>query len=239
MANIITVGRVLLLFVAVGLLYTDRFWPIFIAAWLIALVFLGDGIDGWVARRRGSTTNFGAVLDIAGDRIVENVLWIVMADLGIVPIWAPLVVLTRSFAVDVVRAAVLPKGKTPFGDSTMARSPLTKWLTASRFSRAYYGWSKGFAFFFLTLMLAWQAPGGATSFLDPIYSVEAFRFVVWFLTYSSVALCVIRGLPVLYDAYFYLRDEDAEVPDLEPMLPQERPWPPISTEQPERGRQIS
>lgn len=206
MANLITFGRIILLFVAVAMLYSDDYWLIFFSGILIALVILADGLDGWVARRQGSTSELGAVLDIAGDRVVENVLWVVFAHLQLIPVWVPLIVITRSFSVDVVRAAMLSRGMTPFGDSTMMRSAFTRFLTSGRFSRAYYGWSKGLAFVLLAWMLAWELD--PSKFLGSVYDVEVFRGIVWFIVYSSVAICVIRGLPVLYDAMYYFRDEE-------------------------------
>jgi len=234
MANLITAGRIFLLFVAVALLYSDVYGLLVFSGVLIALVILADGLDGWVARRRGSTSELGAVLDIAGDRIVENVLWVVFAHLTLIPIWAPLVVITRSFSVDVVRAALLSRGMTPFGEKTMMRSSFTRFLTSGRFSRAYYGWSKGFAFVFLAWMHAWETH--PERFLDAAYGNELFRGVVWFIVYSSLAICVIRGLPVLYDALYYFRAEeqmaDASAQDASTELG-------VTTEQAERGRSIS
>ena len=206
MANLITAGRIVLLFVAVALLYSDVYLLMFLAGILIAIVILADGLDGWVARRRDSTSEFGAVLDIAGDRIVENVLWVVFAHLQIIPVWAPLIVITRSFSVDVVRSAMLARGMTPFGETTMMRSSLTQFLTSGRFSRAYYGWSKGFAFVFLAWMLAWELE--PDRFLGVFYDIDIFRGIVWFIVYSSIAICVVRGLPVLYDALYYFQEED-------------------------------
>ena len=46
------------------------------AALLTLIVFIGDAIDGLVARARGEANALGAVIDIAGDRIVENVCWL-------------------------------------------------------------------------------------------------------------------------------------------------------------------
>lgn len=206
MANLITAGRIVLLFVAVACLYSNDALLPFIAGFMIAIVILADGLDGWIARRRGSTSEFGAVLDIAGDRIVENVLWVVFAHLQIIPIWVPLVVISRSFIVDVVRASMLARGMTPFGEQSMMRSPFTRFLTSSRFSRAYYGWSKGLAFVFLAWMHAWEVDPDA--YLGGVYDVDVFRGLVWFIVYSSVAICVIRGLPVLYDALYYFRQEE-------------------------------
>lgn len=235
MANVITIGRVLLLFGAIGLIYTDAYWLVVVAAVLIAIVFLGDGVDGWVARRQGSTSKFGAVFDIAGDRVVENVLWVIFADLGMVPIWAPIVVITRSFLVDAVRAAAFEQGFTAFGDSTMMRSKFTSFLTASRFSRAYYGWSKALAFVLLTFLYAWQLPEGDGRLLTAVFDYQGVRFIVWFLAYSSLALCVIRGLPVLYDSIYYLREER---PEPVPTATTELGLGPLAPEPSERGRPV-
>lgn len=233
MANLITAGRIVLLFVAVGMIYTDSFWWIVIAGLLLAIVFAADGLDGWVARRRGSTSDFGAVMDIAGDRVVENVLWVVFAHLDVIPVWAPLVVLTRSFLVDVVRADMLARGMTPFGEKSMMRSGLTYFLTAGRFSRAYYGWSKALAFVLLSWMYAWELE--PDRFLDAFYGVDLLRGIVWFIVYSSVAVCVIRGLPVLYDAlYYYREDEEPATPEQQESRPTTAP-----VEQSEHGRTIS
>jgi CDP-diacylglycerol--glycerol-3-phosphate 3-phosphatidyltransferase len=207
MANLITVGRVALLFGAIALIYSREYVVVVVAGFLIAAIFAGDGLDGWVARRRGSASKLGAVLDIAGDRVVENVLWVVFAELQLVGVWAPLLVLSRSFLVDSMRAVALTEGKTPFGESTMMRSPLTVFLTASRLSRTAYGWSKALGFVFLTWLFAWKLPEGQGGALDAVFEFQAVRAVGWTLVYASVALCVLRGLPVIYDALFYLRGD--------------------------------
>lgn len=231
MANLITVGRVAMLFGAIGMIYTRNYVVVVIASLLIALVFAGDGFDGWVARRRGSTSRLGAVLDIAGDRVVENALWVVFAHLHAIEVWAPLIVLTRSFTVDVMRSVALQYGKTPFGESTMMRSSFTQFLTAGRFTRTYYGWSKALAFVFLSLLVAWRLPGADGRFLDVVYDFQAFRAVGWFLVYSSLAVCVIRGLPVIYDALYYLRDE----PEVDSPAPRERTVSTLAAERGEHG----
>jgi CDP-diacylglycerol--glycerol-3-phosphate 3-phosphatidyltransferase len=89
MANLITVARLILLFVVVAILYASPGPLASLTMVSLVIVFAGDGLDGWVARRRGSTSQFGAVFDIAGDRVVETVLWIAFADLDLVPIWVP------------------------------------------------------------------------------------------------------------------------------------------------------
>ena len=208
MANLITVGRLILLFVVVWLIYQD---DATILAWcmlLLAIVFLSDGLDGFVARRRGSTSTFGAVFDIAGDRIVENVLWVVFAHLDVIPVWVPLLVITRGSVVDALRSLSYAEGMTAFGDRNMMRSPFTQWLTAGRFMRGLFGYAKAGAFVFLTGRYAQDVPDPAGGWLESLFDAQAFEIFGWALVWIAVALTVIRGLPVVYDAMDYIRARD-------------------------------
>src|SRR5690348_17118600 len=149
MANLITLGRIILLFFTIALVYLRQPWSIFLAAFLTVVVFVSDALDGYVARRRGRADTAGAVFDIAGDRVVENVYWVVCAQLNLVSVWAAIIMLTRSFAVDAMRSLALAEGKTAFGDKTMMQSRIGLWLAASRLHRALYGGAKVVAFVYL------------------------------------------------------------------------------------------
>jgi len=175
---------------------------------LIIVVFASDGLDGWVARKRGSTSPFGAVFDIAGDRIVENVLWVVFADLDLIPVWVPLMVLTRGFLVDGLRSLSYAEGMTAFGDQNMMRSPLTQWLTAGRFMRGFFGWAKSAGFVFLTGLVAWNAMDTDGTVIGSLYSVTVCRWFGWALVWIAVALTVIRAVPVFVDSVAFIRDLD-------------------------------
>src|SRR5215217_775329 len=104
MANLITIARLVLLFIVIAMMH---YRPVDLAAIsmvLLAVVFAGDGLDGWVARKRGSTSKFGAAFDIAGDRIVETVLWIYFAWERVIPLWVPFLVIVRGGIVDALRS---------------------------------------------------------------------------------------------------------------------------------------
>lgn len=210
MANLITLSRVVLLFVSIALLYRGAYELALLATVLLLIVFASDAIDGIVARRRGSATVFGAVFDIAGDRVVENALWIVFADLGAIGVWAPLLVMTRGFLVDGVRSVALGAGRTPFGEKTMQRSTVTRFLAASRFMRALYGVAKLVAFAFLAGLITAGMAGGRRDPLTWLYGQQAFLTAGWLMVYLTLALTVIRGLPVLIDAMPYLRAEQVD-----------------------------
>ncbi|HEY8447704.1 MAG TPA: CDP-alcohol phosphatidyltransferase family protein [Thermomicrobiales bacterium] len=200
MANLITVGRIGLLFVVVALIYFGNVQVITACMALIAIIFALDGVDGWVARRRGETSSLGAVFDIAGDRVVETVLWVAFADLGLIPVWIPFLVITRGIIVDGLRSLSYAEGMTAFGERNMMRSPLTRWLTAGRFMRALYGYAKAVGFVFLTGLEAYEHHDASGTFIGDVYGVTAVRWIGWAVVWLAVALTVIRGVPVIVDA---------------------------------------
>jgi hypothetical protein len=73
LANSITVARILVLYAAVTLVYAQSMSSLIVAVALSIVIIMMDALDGYVARRRNEVTQFGGVLDITGDRIVENV----------------------------------------------------------------------------------------------------------------------------------------------------------------------
>ena len=204
MANLITIARLILLFGVIAMIHFSPVELSLLSMILLGVVFAGDGIDGWVARRRGSTSPFGAVFDIAGDRIVETVLWVYFAWERVIPLWVPFLVIVRGGIVDALRSMSYVEGKTAFGENTMMRSTITRWLTAGRFMRGLYGYVKAAAFVFLTGYYGYIQPED-DSWLDRVYSVDLLRWFGWVNVWLAIALTLVRGLPVLFDAIPYIR----------------------------------
>jgi len=188
MANIITLSRYPLILIYLLILYfgssTAQLWN---APFIILIVFM-DAIDGWVARKRGETSLLGSVLDIATDRSLEYILWVVFADLGLISIAVPLIVLIRGVTVDAFRAVGMKNGISAFDQ---VKSPVSRFLVKSRFMRAFYGAVKALAAALLTLALPLLSTGSSWS--GPVYT--AGRVVTWI----SVITCLVRGFPVLIE----------------------------------------
>ncbi len=206
-ANIITLGRIILVF-GVVLLFQAGFYLRWLAVALTILVIYLDSLDGYVARKLGVASDFGALFDITGDRIVEHIYLIFFTAMGVLNFWVPIIFVTRSFLVDTLRSvAYTREGKTPFGENTMMKSPITRFLTASRFSRAVYGVSKVVVFVLLGAILALQE-----GFREGIQWIPRNWFnnlvlLTEVLVWIMVAFNLIRGIPVLIDGRFYLFDK--------------------------------
>ena len=106
-ANMVTGIRVLLILVVAGLLYTSSFSYRLAALILVIIVIFMDSLDGYIARKYNFTTTAGTLIDITGDRIVELVLWIVLAERGIVHVVVPIIFLVRGIITDMIRAVKL------------------------------------------------------------------------------------------------------------------------------------
>ena len=191
-ANMITAFRVFCLFLAAALAVTGDTVLAWVAVPLAFAALLMDWLDGYAARRLGCESKVGGLLDIVGDRIAENVWWVVFAWLHLVPLWVPLVVLSRGFVTDAIRSCALSQGQTAFGETTMMRSRIGYVLVASRTSRATYGIAKVVAFVTLFILNAVQLSSNLAPGLES--GVETVAITA---TYVTVALCAIRGIPVI------------------------------------------
>ncbi|MEO0997321.1 MAG: CDP-alcohol phosphatidyltransferase family protein [Pseudomonadota bacterium] len=211
MANLITLSRLLLLILVVAIAYRAPPLLQLINVPLLILVFVTDGLDGYVARKRNETSVFGAMFDIAGDRIVELTMWIVLADLTylgltekLVPIWVPLVFVIRGIVIDTIRAnQVTAAGRSPFD---MIQSGIGRWIVAGKFMRIFYAVLKAHAFCWLLLMRPL-----------PVLVPELWAAWSWllvpvgdFLVYLSALICVARGLPVV--AEFLYKERASLIP---------------------------
>jgi CDP-diacylglycerol--glycerol-3-phosphate 3-phosphatidyltransferase len=204
MANLITLARLLLLVVVVFIAYQPYSYWHFVNVALLIVVFVSDGIDGYVARKRNETSVFGAMFDIASDRMTELTIWIVLVDLDIVAVWVPLVFIIRGTIVDTIRASqVTTEKNAPF---TMLNTAAGKWLVAGKFMRAFYAALKATTFCWLLLIqplpVLWP-----TVFTDWMTVLRAIGSV---LVYASVLTCLIRGLPVIWE--FAYREMDSFAP---------------------------
>lgn len=203
-ANIITIGRVVLAFIAIALFSVKNFYFALCAVILTILVIYLDSLDGYIARKLGVASDFGALLDITGDRIVENIYWIYFAGVGMISFWVPVIIITRSFMVDTVRSVAFAEGKTAFGKKTMMKSALSKALTSSPASRTIYAVSKAFVFCYLGVLLAIRQGMSAEIFVLSNYLQSLLTTIGSVLVYLIVFLCVVRGIPVLWDGKDYV-----------------------------------
>ncbi len=191
MANLITLTRIVILLVVVWLVYqAPSIWQLG-SFFLVILIFVCDALDGYIARARNEVSLFGAHFDIAGDRIVELTMWVVVADIELVPIWIPLTVIIRAVLVDTIRTNLsASKNIPPFA---LIRSALGQFLVASQSMRILYAIVKACAFCCLVTLPSF--PAILPELWDSIGSF--WTSLTYFFVYFSVFLCIVRAVPVV------------------------------------------
>ena len=202
MANFITILRTIfaILLVTVLIMFHDSD-KVLMGAFLMTIIIIWmDGLDGYFARKFNESSKFGAVLDILGDRVVENVYWITFCAIGWLPVWVPLVVVCRGIIVDGLRSVALEQGYTAFGSSTMMQSKIGKFIVASNFCRFSYAIFKAIAFALL-LLAHMQADYTGKELVTTIAYASA---------YIAVFFCVIRGIPVVIESKSFFPKNEAK-----------------------------
>ncbi|HXT72464.1 MAG TPA: CDP-alcohol phosphatidyltransferase family protein [Candidatus Angelobacter sp.] len=199
--NQITLLRVLMGFAAVAL-FARNFWCDLAALVLTIAAITLDALDGYLARRRKLATPLGAQLDILGDRVVENLFFTFFAVTGLVSLWVPVLFFVRGTSTDFLRGLAARAGRNAFGANPMLQTWWGRALVASRASRAAYGAMKCLCFCYLGVELTLvRLPAAA---LSPA-QVAWVRAAAEALVLATVAFCLIRAVPVLWEGrrYFF------------------------------------
>jgi cardiolipin synthase len=90
--NVITVIRILLVFPTGWLLLETRYVEALV---LMAVAGASDALDGWMARRFGWMSRFGAAMDPVADKLLVAATFIIFTVQGYIPIWVAAIVLGR------------------------------------------------------------------------------------------------------------------------------------------------
>ena len=190
-ANIVSISRVFIAFIAIGLLYTETTSAYVWATVLTIIAFAMDGVDGYIARKYNQASELGSVLDIMGDRIVEASYWIAFAVFGWLPMIFPIICVTRAFTTDSIRSVELSKGMTAFGDKSMQTSAIGKFICSSKFMRISYAVAKVAAF---VILVAAKIPALTLSAHDTLYTIGLV------LAWIAIIFCIVRALPVVAES---------------------------------------
>jgi CDP-diacylglycerol---glycerol-3-phosphate 3-phosphatidyltransferase len=108
--NLLTVVRILLVPVVVVALLAETPNADMFAAIVFAVAAFTDGLDGYIARSRGSITTFGKLMDPLADKLLIIAPLISLVSLGRIAAWVAMVIIAREFAVTALRMVAVEQG---------------------------------------------------------------------------------------------------------------------------------
>jgi len=108
--------RIVLIPVFVGVYYVPEDWLSLTARnWIgmsvFALAAITDWLDGWLARRWGETSAFGAFLDPVADKLMVAAALILLVALGRAEAWLAIIIIGREIAISALREWMAALGK--------------------------------------------------------------------------------------------------------------------------------
>ncbi len=130
LANILTVGRIVLLPIVVWLFYLEASLgalAIWVCLFVYILIAASDYFDGYIARKYNQITWFGTFLDPISDKIVVSTLLVLLVAFGKITgtgIIFVILIFAREFLISGLREFLGPK------NVKMPVTNLAKWKTA-------------------------------------------------------------------------------------------------------------
>jgi CDP-diacylglycerol--glycerol-3-phosphate 3-phosphatidyltransferase len=118
--NYITLSRIAAIPLIIWVLTTSHFnahqntLRVLLASGIFILASITDGLDGYLARRRGQITTMGVLLDPLADKLMIAAAFITLVQLipSIVSVWVAVIVIGREFLISGLRSIAASEGFT-------------------------------------------------------------------------------------------------------------------------------
>jgi CDP-diacylglycerol--glycerol-3-phosphate 3-phosphatidyltransferase len=158
MANYITTLRILLIFPVIIIATPEASPGNWTALILFVVAGITDHLDGYVARKTGSSSSLGALLDLVADKllIIITLFYFVSYESSLMLLIPSLVIIIREMVISSFRQLLTEKeGSNPVKVTFIAKSKTTLQIFALSF--LIISPNFGETFWFLTIFLFWLA----------------------------------------------------------------------------------
>ena len=175
--NSITLTRIASIPIFMWLLTTKRIVGVhgeqeLLAAGVFILASITDGIDGYLARKRGQITTMGILLDPLADKLMIAAAYITLVQINprIVPAWMAVIIIGREFLVSGLRSIAASQGFT-IEASDLGKSKMVVQIVSVVAAILNHRWDE------------WLIPG--TTWVFPVDLIA--HFAIWFMVVLSLA----------------------------------------------------
>ena len=175
--NSITLSRIFSIPILIWLLTTKRIVGVhgeqeLIASGVFILASITDGIDGYLARKRGQITTMGMLLDPLADKLMIAAAYITLVQVNprVVPAWMAVIIIGREFLVSGLRSIAAAQGFT-IEASDLGKSKMVVQIVSVVAAILNHRWDE------------WPIPG--TTWIFPVDMIA--KFAIWFMVVLSLA----------------------------------------------------
>jgi CDP-diacylglycerol--glycerol-3-phosphate 3-phosphatidyltransferase len=134
--NLLTLSRIVLIPVIVACFYLPVWWANLAAAIVFWVAGVTDWLDGWLARRLGQTSRFGAFLDPVADKVMVVVVLVLIVQRESTPwvVLPALVIVSREIIISALREWMAELGQR----AAVAVSMVGKFKTATQMGALFF-----------------------------------------------------------------------------------------------------
>jgi CDP-diacylglycerol--glycerol-3-phosphate 3-phosphatidyltransferase len=175
--NQLTVLRLILTFVFVGVMSSQMEHRFSIAFILFVIASITDFLDGYIARKHNLITDFGKLMDPLADKVLMCGGFVLLVELDMMPGWVVVAILAREFLMTGLRLVAAAEGK------VLAAENLGKHKTVWQIITVLY--------FLLALAASEPLFGWLTPFFD--WKITSVAVLGQILIYLSLALTILSG----------------------------------------------
>jgi CDP-diacylglycerol--glycerol-3-phosphate 3-phosphatidyltransferase len=108
--NLLTYARIAAIPVVLWMMWAETPAMSFLASVVFSLAAITDWLDGYLARKRGQESILGKLLDPLADKLIVMATLVVAVELGRVPGWFVVLLLSRELAVSGLRSIASQEG---------------------------------------------------------------------------------------------------------------------------------
>lgn len=181
--NYITLSRIAAIPLIIWVLTTSYYGTehstvrVLLASGIFILASITDGLDGYLARRRGQITTMGVLLDPLADKLMIAAAFITLVQLipSIVNVWVAVIIIGREFLISGLRSIAASEGFT-IEASELGKLKMVVQIVAVVAAILAIRWDE------------WVVRLGSSSF---VFSVDLVaRMAIWFMVAVSVISAV-------------------------------------------------
>ena len=110
MPNLLSFSRILATILVFVLVIINQPWSFLIATIIFFLASMTDLLDGYLARRYHLVSPLGIFLDLTADKVFVSAILVAYVQIGLVPAWIVVIIITREFLVTGLRSVASAKG---------------------------------------------------------------------------------------------------------------------------------
>lgn len=178
--NLLTLSRIVLTFIFLGLITQEGIGFKIAAAVVFGIAAITDLLDGYLAKKFNQITKFGILMDPIADKVLILTAFYVFSYLRLISVWMFVIIFWREFIITILRFVALKNGKVLPAEKAGKYKTFTQMLAIS----------------VILLFIIWKEL--AIHYSWPLHALPMWQTVMFICVTLAMILTVYSGIQYLW-----------------------------------------